>query len=326
MSKINKGSNFSYLQIFLSICFSLVYISIPWAEIRNRDFTDYQRYVDILESLNVDDIYKVYTALDLIKAFTNEVLWWKLISFIYGITQDGEMVFTLISFFVIFTYFLFLIKRTTVLNVIIILFNPLIIDLIFSQVRSAFAFSLILISYSFIKNKFFFIGFLLVVFIHSAMALILFIFFILWFLVKSKNKYIVKDGIFSWLLGFGVAFFIVFGSTYVLGRIEDRRADYGSDVTQSSTVVYALYWLLLGAVLAFKSEIMNKELLLFRVVGIFVSSLFFFLCFFDFYGSRFLALLLPLFLIAALNVKYLNTMMIKSSYLLYMTLQFYYWL
>ena len=46
----------------------------------------------------------------------------------------------------------------------------------------------------------------------------------------------------------------------------------------------------------------------------------------DFYGSRFLALMLPLFMIAAFNVRYFNSIAIKSSYLLYMTLQFYYWL
>ena len=315
-----------FFKVLVSLFFAILYVSIPWAEIRGSEFVDYQRYIVMLDEFGGLDVAYDFSLSNILAAFSNEVLWWKIISSIFNYTNDGQATFLIISFVVVFVYCSFLIKRTTFLNVVIILFNPLIIDLVFSQVRSAFAFAIVLLCYHFRKKRFAWVVLLSSCFIHSAMLILLFSLIILWLILEVDYLSNRVKAILSWLFGFCLAVIMVYGVSYILGSIEDRRSDYGTVATQSSTVAYALYWLLLGGLLVLKANVNDREVHYFSLVGIFVSSLFFFLCVFNFYGSRFLALLLPFFMLAVFNVKLINPRIIKMSYIAYFSTQFYYWL
>jgi len=197
----------------------------------------------------------------------------------------------LISFFCIFIYTFFLSKKINIVFAFFFLLNPLLVDLVMGQVRSAFAMALFLVAV--MEKRRIFSLFLLIVssLIHSAIFLILAIYILAKIFERMHGRLDYKlIGLFMILLGLIVAILLSRGREVILGAVGDRRAEY-DDPTNS--VLYVSYWMLLAITLMFTKPCKGLKNYWGDYISIVMLTIPFFMTLFSTNGVRFAALALP---------------------------------
>ena len=336
LQKTYKKSGLSVQQargktFVLAIILALLFCAIPWEEFRIIEFSDRERYAASLVEQRGRLEYLEITSVSQI--FTSEILWhYSVREILYWFELLPNELFLGISFISTFSIFYFVIANANSSAYLLLLLNPLFIDLCFSQFR--FSLSLVLwmwaLKFSSRVPKATFC--LLAFSIHTAILILLIINTVVSvldsrnfrkmctrrFLNISETKIVISVLVFTVLmLSFALGPFRVI----ILEYFGDRRASYGG---LGSSVLFTSYWIVCGLVLLFlkiKSP-KQKNLMYFTVLAL-VGCLSGFL---DGSTTRLLAASLPFF---AVSISKLQKTKLKTSlifgYICYSLVHWKYW-
>jgi hypothetical protein len=314
--------------IFALIAFAISFIAWPeiFYEQFGKIFIDREIYISKILG---NDHWITYYELDgPLSFFTNEYIWeisqWSLSEGLLPI--DYETFFQIVSTLVI-TSMAMVIARTRSNASILFLANPLVIDLAYSQLRSALAISILYLLYAF-NRKFNWLSAILIGIsfaIHTSMVIFISAFILC--RILTEENYIsrrMSDGVRTAIVcGAGVAFGLAIGPLrgIVLAAVGDRRAEY---IDISSSFLYLSFWIGLFAfmVMNYRKTIQNVE----GAFTLFILSILLVNVFSAAYSLRFLALAFPLIVVAIYKLNPERRYFIISIFSIYVFAQWYYYI
>jgi hypothetical protein len=308
-----------YLTIFV---FTIVMINVPWEQLKGAEFADlivYKNYFLYGQSVLEYSIFSSF-----IDYITKEALWhYSIMTLVRDLGFSVDYVFMGISAICIWTFTIFLVTRQGILS-LILLVNPLLVSLAFSQIRSALAFSLLLMAYMASKRIIRIWLIFTALFIHTSVFLFLLIFFLIRFLriqLAEKGINTTTTYIFLCILGISVALVIGPLKELILGYFGDRRASYDD---AASSFMYTSFWFGLLIFCAFQNKNFFKDEV--NCYSVVILSLVTFNMLTGGYSTRFIALSFPMIISTMLNFSGGIKSMSVLAYLSYATLQWTYWM
>jgi len=302
----------------LSLAYAYLFVYfIPWTSIYGQEFVDIFNYIFRIEYLATGGKEADYWG---ILWFTSEPLWKEIILFIGNYFNDYRAALYGVSFFTVFVYAYFLIKRVDFYIAMIFLINPMSVDFFISQLRNAVAFSILLIAYDIYDNnreKVIIPIFLAIMatFIHMSMPIFIAIYYILYRLdekIEDKKYYL-------------VALFMALIIAVLLSSIGDRHAGYDKYIAASS-VAYSIAWFIIAMILATFAEFSNKYERILTAYAITVMGFYFFASLLNIFAVRYVTVIMPIII---LSIGYLPKHIKQGTYLfllLYNIYSFKYWL
>lgn len=322
--------NREYRGLILPILITGILSLIHWPEIIYQSFHAilWDREVYTQKILSGDSLFSYFTYDSLISYFTYEYSWEFLISLIQEnrVPFDYDTFFQIISSLFIITASLILYRKGGYLA-ILLMANPLVFDLAYSQLRSALAISLLNILYL-TKPKSNFVSFaicLLATSIHTAMAIFIAIYFLCavtadrdaWLSRWSAEMRLVT------IVGAGVMVGLLIGPLreVALTLLNDRRADYGN---MGSSPLYLSFWIMLFGIflLNYREFIQSLEgrfslfILALVAVNLFTSA----------HTLRFLALAYPYIMATILIARPPVRIFALAVFSVYLVAQWYFYL
>jgi hypothetical protein len=310
--------------ILVATIYTILVLMVPWEELQGFPFIDRVNYLEyFLHEESIFD-YKEFTGI--IDYLKHETLWHYLIIFLLNDAKIPiQHIFLAISFLCIFSFSLFLVKRQGYLSVIL-LTNPLLITLAFSQLRLAFAFSILLLAYMSNRKWLMLISILAAGFIHTATFLFVGIAISIYIIHAHVLKNSLRKGaLFSAFVIIGICVSIALGPVMdiVLSYFGDRRATiYTGDA--ASGIKYTLYWSGLLLLCAFQHQSFYRDRVNAYTIIILASATFNLLT--GGYTSRLLAVSLPMILSSMFDFRYQYKYASIILYVIYISLQWVYWL
>jgi hypothetical protein len=313
-------------RLFLALLFSVLFIFSPWCQLevgRNPDVQNYLRRIDnILHNRDtiVDDM-------SLLQYLLHEPVWGYIQTFIGEFFYDPLDGLEIISFFSIFIYSFFLFGRINVFVASFFLFNPMIIDLVMAQIRSAFAMALLLIALM-VSNKLLRLIILITIaMIHSLTSIFFIVYVVAKILESKKSKFTYSHkqlGMAALFFGLILSVVLGAGGDMLLGAVGDRRAD---DHGETTSFVYLIYWMVLAVALPFIPRYNNnyKECWT-QYYSITLLSLPLLMAVFGANGVRFVPLSFPIFLYSLSMYTTRVKMVLITSLFSYQLIQYFYWL
>ena len=282
----------NYDHWFFAIFYAYVYVFlIPWTEIWGDEFFDIGNYLFRIEYLHQGGEEGILHG---IQWLLDEPLW-ELIIIGIGYFDDYRLALYLISFISMVFYGAFLFKRVEFYVVMLLLFNPLSVNLFVEQVRMALAFSLVLFAYDFSSRRLQVFMLLVAFFIHASMPLFYAIYYMLYKLnekVEPRKYYLLAI-----FLAIGLALFMKFGIEIILTTLGDRHAG-NNDAVEGSSIAYSIIWFALAFLIATFGDFSDKKERIFVAYAITIMSFFFFASALGIFAARFVAVLMPLIIIA----------------------------
>lgn len=319
--------NKAALPLLISALFSVLYTFVPWEKISKKGvFEDREVYLNKLNYLlAVLDEKHVVGLLDY---FTNEVLWDVGIRAVaQSFSVDISSIFWCITFFCLFL-FSYLLCRKFGWPSLVLLLNPLVVDFAFSQLRSAFAASILILAWMSWRRRSGKIAVALLVpsiFIHSISILIIVVALTLLAIEKLySNKSFEFHASIGFILGlFGV---LMLGPLRgdVLNYIGDRRAEYASvDISLS----YMSFWIfVLFAMVFFGGSKKFKEERVFETCfSITIITLFVGLGMLKLPSIRFISIGYPLIISSILMLADFPRALLLFAFVFYTLVQWIYW-
>jgi hypothetical protein len=318
-----KSSNLIIISI--SFIYSLIFIYlIPWTELKGIEFVDLINYTKRIVYLSNGGKEKEYFGLSII---FSEIVWKYILIYLGTIFTDPYFAISIISFISLFIYTYLILMKTNNYFLLILLFNPMFVDLIMGQVRIAFAFALLLITYELlIKKKYIFLSYILIIIsilIHTAMLIII-IFSIYIYFFNNYFSNIKLYYLWAILIAFIAAFFLKFGADVILLSVGDKRANY-AEVIEASSLKFSLFWFILAFFIFIYSKSTKKEENNIIIFSFIMIGLFFFSSLINAYGQRYVAISIPLILLSISFLKKNQQYFLYSLVFLYLILQYYYW-
>lgn len=167
--------------VLLGALYTLIIVFVPWEEIRGGAFADLQNYItriQIIQNFGVDYFNWENTPLGLLRF---EALWFLVLVIAAGSGIDPGIALKLITAFSAFAIHRYLRAYLAPVLAMALLINPITIDLLSSQIRSAFAFALFLTAVSNTDDRALswprMTVVLLTPFIHTGMTIVLLFYF-----------------------------------------------------------------------------------------------------------------------------------------------------
>ena len=320
--------NNNTLLLLISIIFSYIFVFIiPWTNwVYFVDIDFYMDRIGVLFTYGLEgDITKNYTGAYFL---FSEVLWYFLLVQLPFLFNDIQTGLSWISFTSLLVYSFYTFRHSNILISSILLLNPIFIDLIMSQIRIAFAFAILLLAYMLIKKSKILSTILVLIsfFIHTASFLLVAI-----YLFIFSIKKIIKDEDLLFKMMIILPSFIVFFMSFLVLPILDFFGDSGRVVyftgqADVSTVFFSIIYLGFSVLIAF----LPKKKTYLEVVdiiaySIFMGSLFFGLSLVQLYGSRFVAIAFPFFIIAIDKLKSQPRFIVYSLLFIYQLIYLSYW-
>lgn len=311
----------TFFKLLLSVVLSFLTLLIPWENLRSADFADRNVYYNyVYNGVNILE-YTDFTTLS--SYFSAEFLWHFILLYIDNL-MTYEDFFYLTSLLTLAMMFFYLIRNFSILSFLLV-FNPLILDLVLSQYRLSFAVSLVLISVYLKNHKIIsYTIFLCSLFIHSSIAIFLLIYLAINILTKFYNA---KPKILLLLLCLTgiVISWILSGQIYaILSFLGDRRSEYDLERV-SSSISYLSFWILNLLFLSYHSYKYGFKSLDSKL-SILVLSLISANIVFGGYSTRILAVFLPVIFKANLEINTKIKSILFFIYFVYTTIQWSYWL
>lgn len=317
--KVNRINLENILVFFYSLFITL----FPWEKFRAYTYVDRENnYNYITYHTNKIEWFDYSSFSSLI---TYEWLWHYLLNLLSNILHlNATTIFFFITFFVVYTF-----SKTLQLNLgfiyILLIINPSFIDFSQSQLRLAFAMSIICMSYLLFNknnNKIYFLPILITPFIHTSTIIFLSFALVSYLVGLLKDKIALKLLLLS-VYGFLVAFTLGPLRTLILGYFDDRRAEYGD---MSSPLISLLFWILTYFIIVF-DVIRKKSRISFELgICIIVLSLVFANILFHGYSSRFIAATFPFILIGMVKLSQPLKQILLLGYLLFTTFLWVFWI
>jgi EpsG family len=205
---------------------------------------------------------------------------------------------------------------------LILMINPSTIDLLIAQVRSALAFSVLMIVF---LNPPWWIRLLIIVMagtIHTSMYLFgaLYIFILIYGRYASKYQFL-KSTVFLITAAALVAFMISFAAPYILGAIGDRRVNIATDALG---FLFSLAWL--GFVVSYYAIAKFDEQIFPHFFYSICAFIGLFSIFTDAYGSRYIAVALPFLIVMIARQRGAQQRWLLIQYCATMSVYYYYYL
>lgn len=309
-----KQSFFQRIDLLLILLFSFAFVYSSWF---GQEFKDVINYL-----ARINDLLRYPEIMDLSRSSLQELLFseriWDYLLLMVGTHFEDKLIgFKILGVIALFNYTYFLRKYLPWSIILLFLLNPLFIDLINSQTRSALAFSLFLLINR-VPNKYGQLALLLVCpFIHFSTYLLFFLVGIYWVLNKINwEKYIIRIAIIGALL-FSLAYFLMLNISAI-----DKT------LYESSSIVYTGIWLIPIGINLRNYHTKNTLDLppLYFFVFTFFSAIFLLSPIFNLYGSRFFALVLPLLLVVTYGLPTNFRRVVFILIFINQVVQFYYWL
>ncbi|WBL63469.1 hypothetical protein [Thauera sp. WB-2] len=283
--------------IVLLFIFSVLAALVPWPEIfrsiNGYPMVDREVYTEyFLYGKNVLE-YKEFSGV--LSYYTNEFLWHFGVGLLLASGVELADVFLVISFILYFSFGLLVLREKSPWALLLIV-NPLVVDFAFSQLRLALAVSLLIWSYlSYGRCRTLSSVFLIAsLFIHSATAIFVAIYFVVRFLSWASGYSNLKVSVeFAVLFFTGALISIAIGPLreVILSAIGDRRVDYPD---MASSVQYSLFWIgLLGMSFVFAKNVIQSEVNRYAIVIISIVAV---NVLHGGYSTRFLAAAFPFLL------------------------------
>ena len=257
---------------------------------------------------------------------TYEFLWALLMDFLHKYSfVSYELVFQTISTATLSAAAIIL-ARQKGLPFLLLLLNPLMVDMAYSQLRLALAMSILLWIVALrVKNLYIVFSLLITsVIIHTGML----IFLAAHFLAKITGPDFTR---FGWsarqkmaiLVCFGIAVGIMVGPLreMLLSAIGDRRAQYHD---MSSSLLYLSFWIGLFFLLMFDQKRTLKKYE--SRYSVAILAIIFINAFTGFYSTRFLAAIFPFLIISIFGALGKNKFLVSIPFLIYFAFQWYYYL
>lgn len=301
--------------------YALCMLWIPWEDLIGKEFEDKLVYFNnFFYSKPITEDKELQGLRDF---FFNEVLWDVLVRYakdVLGIPL--EMIFGAISFTCLFCFARFVATRHGVLS-IVLLINPLVVDFAFSQLRMAFAVSLIMLGIAMRKRPALYLMLVLGCFIHTAMVL-----FIVMYLVAVKislwfRKHDFPISMLAFIaMGGGLVIALLIGPLRgaLLSSIGDRRVEY--ELT-AATLTYASFWIVFLGVIPMQKEKFYADR--FNLLSVACLATFTFATFMDVFAVRFISATIPMLISAMLSLGRPVKEGVVLMYLVYLALQWHYW-
>jgi hypothetical protein len=318
---VNAVTRFSSPAVLaVSFIYSLLFVLFPWEYLLGFTFPDKLNYMKGFYDLQKYGFDLVNPLGTFLGAIISESLWSLiLITFGYaGVAAEQALMF--VSFFCLLLVANFLFSKTQPLFAAVFLLNPLVVDFVMAQQRSALAFSLFLL---FLTARNSWMRFALAVtgsFIHLAFVLLLAGY---WFAKRLTGVRILDANIwnrFSHLvIVFCLAVFILLSKELILAAMGDRRAS-GHEGSQS--LMYASFWFLLICYVYVFSH--SRETWVHGFSALFVS-LFLVGVLLNTYSSRFLVFAYPFLLIVLFRLPRKEQLIGLFLLLIYQSIQWVFW-
>ena len=301
----NKTYNLYFFALFYAIFITYI---VPWTTIYQQEFVDVLNYLNRIEYLHKGGNEAIHSG---ISWLVYEPLWKYIIIGIGFTFDDYRLAIYLISIIIVFLYTIFLFKRIDYYIGMILLFNPMFVDLVMSQIRSSFAFGLLLLAYDLRSRKLATLLAIASFLIHTSMIIFILIYFILYKLnktVASKKYYLIA--IFT---AFFIALFMRYGIDILLTLVGDRRAGYDT-IIEAASISYSIVWFGIGLIIATFATFEDEQERIIAGYAITITSFFFFSSVMGSFAQRFLALTLPLIII---SVSYLPKHYRQGTYIIF---------
>jgi len=307
-----------------ALLFSLAYVYSPWPTIVGESkFTDFEAYLSNIDAL-INDAADDLDGVGLVQIILSEPLWRFILLSIGSVLDTPANGLSFVSLLCIFVYSLFLFSRINIFLASVFLLNPLVIDLVLSQIRSALAMALCLAALMIMSRL---LGLILLIaasLIHTATFSIVATYFAAKILSKmQKTTGYNNSVVVAWVLALLAAVLLSYGRETILGAVGDRRAEY--DVG-AGTVFYVAYWALLTLALSFTRGRYRYVDEWMNYYSIIMLSVPFFMTLFSTNGLRFLALSFPAMLCALFARASPIREILIGSLFCYQLLQYAYWL
>ena len=293
---------------------------IPWVDILGHEFEDTANY--IFRIIYIQEGGEEGT-LSIVQMLFDEPVW-RGILFILGVTfEDYRFALYIISFIAIVLYGSFFFRRVEFYVVMILLLNPMSVNLFIEQVRIALAFGLLLVAYDVHSKRLQIFIVLIAFFIHSSMPIFIGVYSILHYYnsrIEARKYYLIALGI-----ALGMALFMKFGLDIILTAIGDRHAGYG-DISAGSSIAYSIVWFMIASIIAIFANFENDEERVIAGYAIVFMTFFFFGSILGIYAQRYVAVIMPIIVIA---IGYLPRHIKQGTYLFmfaYNLFMFKYWL
>ncbi len=293
---------------------------IPWVDILGHEFEDTANY--IFRIIYIQEGGEEGT-LSIVQMLFDEPVW-RGILFILGVTfEDYRFALYIISFIAIVLYGSFFFRRVEFYVVMILLLNPMSVNLFIEQVRIALAFGLLLVAYDVHSKRLQIFIVLIAFFIHSSMPIFIGVYYILHHYnsrIEARKYYLIALGI-----ALGMALFMKFGLDIILTAIGDRHAGYG-DISAGSSIAYSIVWFMIASIIAIFANFENDEERVIAGYAIVFMTFFFFGSILGIYAQRYVAVIMPIIVIA---IGYLPRHIKQGTYLFmfaYNLFMFKYWL
>lgn len=222
----------------------------PWSILRVGEFRDLENYSARLRAISRYGSGYYDLGSGILDYFSNEFVWyWILVKSIdFGVSSQAF--FVGISVISAFVSALFLCRKSGKLLLLLFLINPVSLDLYLSQIRSALAFSVVLIGIlcwqrwaraNWSKQRILSVSaFLVAPFIHSSMILVIAAFFFAKFLEARGARSRWPVGLLAVVVGLGLAIAALVFGNLMLSELGDRR-DLSATATRSA--FYIVPWI-----------------------------------------------------------------------------------
>ena len=314
---IEKNYNHWYWAFF----YATVYVFlIPWVDIQGREFEDTANYIFRIVYLKEGGTEANLTG---IKWLLDEPVWKFILLALGEIFDDYRLSLYFISFISMIFYGSFFFRRVEFYVVMILLLNPMSVNLFIEQVRITLAFGLLLFAYD-LPSKYLKMFVALIAFcIHASMPIFIGVYYILHYAnqrVEARKYYLIALGI-----ALGMALFMKFGLDAILTAVGDRHAGYG-DISAGSSVAYSIVWFMIAFIISVFAIFDYEDERVIAGYAIVFMSFFFFGSILGVFAQRYVAVIMPIIII---SIGYLPRHLKQGTYLLlfaYDLLMFKYWL
>lgn len=306
--------------IVLSLLFSAMYVSIPWESLYGIPFKDKQNYLDYLAY--GQSVLSYLTFDGLLDYLKGEWLWhYMLDNLVRNDIIPAEIFFNYISFSLVFAYALIILSNAKPIY-LLFLFNPLVVDFGFTQLRHALSMVLI-VSALFSKYKVMRVALLSVsALIHTSAILFIGLYFFSAWLEKNylkngklnalRNKILIASASISLAIGPALS--------AVLSWIGDRRT---GDKDLSSSVAYLSFWII--ASFLFMLNFKRIQLNVFTILSLILLLTVAMTVVTKGYSLRLLSVLFPFFVVLTANAVSKIRKPVIGVFLLYSIVQWMYW-
>ena len=296
--------------------FSLLFVQVDWDKIKDIGFVDKENTTRVMSN------DKEYEFISITDAVSGEQFWnFGFMYLVHNKNIDIDLIFKSISFFCIFIFALLVLVEGHYI-MLLFLINPLIIDLCFSQFRSAFAFSLLCLAFILGKKRPYLTILILIpaVFIHTSVLLIISIYFIMYIITNKFRNQKKKLIFFSCVIALVVSLILGPFRDAIFTYLNDRRA--GLDYSHHSGFLFSIYWMILAVFfLIQRKDFYNNRVILTGIVLLFIYLINTLVL--NIYGSRFLSLGFVCFLVAMSKFKRTDLIFITPLFIFF---NLFYWI